>query len=148
MKAVIQVVESATLKVSDKLISSIKCGLVVYFCVEKEDDEEKLNYFAKKIAQMRIFVDENGKMNRSVKDVGGEILLVSQFTLAGNCEHGNRPSFTLAELPERANALYLKLGKIINETYQLPVKFGVFSADMTISQKNRGPVTIILTDNK
>ena len=148
MKAVIQVVESATLKVSDKLISSIKNGLVVYFCVEKEDDEEKLNYFAKKIAQMRIFVDENGKMNRSVKDVGGEILLVSQFTLAGNCEHGNRPSFTLAELPERANALYLKLGKIINETHQIPVKFGVFGADMTISQKNRGPVTIILTDNK
>ena len=139
MKAVIQVVESATLKVSDKLISSIKCGLVVYFCVEKEDDEEKLNYFAKKIAQMRIFVDENGKMNKSVN---------SQFTLAGNCEHGNRPSFTLAELPERANALYLKLGKIINETYQIPVRFGVFGADMTISQKNRGPVTIILTDNK
>lgn len=148
MKAVIQVVENATLKVSDKLISSIKNGLVVYFCVEKEDDEEKLNYFAKKIAQMRIFVDENGKMNKSVKDIGGEILLVSQFTLAGNCEHGNRPSFISAELPERANALYLKLGKILNEVYQIQVKFGVFGADMTISQKNRGPVTIILTDNK
>lgn len=148
MKAVIQVVESATLKVSDKLISSIKNGLVVYFCVEKEDDEEKLNYFAKKIAQMRIFVDENGKMNKSVKDICGEILLVSQFTLAGNCEHGNRPSFISAELPERANALYLKLGKILNEVYQIQVKFGVFGADMTISQKNRGPVTIILTDNK
>ena len=148
MKAVIQVVENATLKVSDKLISSIKNGLVVYFCVEKEDDEEKLNYFAKKIAQMRIFVDENGKMNKSVKDIRGEILLVSQFTLAGNCEHGNRPSFISAELPERANALYLKLGKILNEVYQISVKFGVFGADMTISQKNRGPVTIILTDNK
>ena len=148
MKAVIQVVESATLKVSDKLISSIKNGLVVYFCVEKEDDEEKLNYFAKKIAQMRIFVDENGKMNKSVKDIRGEILLVSQFTLAGNCEHGNRPSFISAELPERANALYLKLDKILNEVYQIQVKFGVFGADMTISQKNRGPVTIILTDNK
>lgn len=148
MKAVIQVVENATLKVSDKLISSIKNGLVVYFCVEKEDDEEKLNYFAKKIAQMRIFVDENGKMNKSVKDICGEILLVSQFTLAGNCEHGNRPSFISAELPERANALYLKLGKILNEVYQISVKFGVFGADMTISQKNRGPVTIILTDNK
>ena len=148
MKAVIQVVENATLKVSDKLISSIKNGLVVYFCVEKEDDEEKLNYYAKKIAQMRIFVDENGKMNKSVKDICGEILLVSQFTLAGNCEHGNRPSFISAELPERANALYLKLGKILNEVYQIPVKFGVFGADMTISQKNRGSVTIILTDNK
>ena len=148
MKAVIQVVENATLKVSDKMISSIKNGLVVYFCVEKEEDEEKLNYFAKKIAQMRIFVDENGKMNKSVKDIGGEILLVSQFTLAGNCEHGNRPSFISAELPERANALYLKLGKILNEVYQIQVKFGVFGADMTISQKNRGPVTIILTDNK
>ncbi len=148
MKAVIQVVENATLKVSDKMISSIKNGLVVYFCVEKEDDEEKLNYFAKKIAQMRIFVDENGKMNKSVKDICGEILLVSQFTLAGNCEHGNRPSFISAELPERANALYLKLGKILNEVYQISVKFGVFGADMTISQKNRGPVTIILTDNK
>lgn len=120
MKAVIQVVENATLKVSDKMISSIKNGLVVYFCVEKEDDEEKLNYFAKKITQLRIFVDENGKMNKSVKDICGEILLVSQFTLAGNCEHGNRPSFISAELPERANALYLKLGKILNEVYQIP----------------------------
>ena len=105
MKAVIQVVNNATLKVENKLISKIGQGLVVYFCVEQDDNENLLDYFAKKIANMRIFVDENGKMNKSVIDVGGEILLVSQFTLAGDTEKGNRPSFVLAEKPERANTL-------------------------------------------
>lgn len=144
MKAVIQVVGNASLSVDDKIVSKIGKGMVVYFCVEKGDNEEKLPFFAKKLANLRIFPDENGKTNLSVKDIGGEVLLVSQFTLAGDCEHGNRPSFIAAELPERANDFYLKLAKMIEEDYLLPVKLGVFGADMTILQENKGPFTIIL----
>ena len=146
MKAVIQVVNGATLKVDGEIISQIDKGLVVYFCVEKDDKEELLDYFAKKISNMRIFVDSNDKMNLSVKDIGGEILLVSQFTLAGDCEHGNRPSFIGAELPERANMLYEKLGEKIEKEYNIKVKFGCFGADMKIAQENSGPVTIILNN--
>ena len=144
MKAVIQVVENARLSVEQKVISEIKHGLAVYFCVESGDNEELLDYFAKKIANMRIFVDENGKMNKSVQDIEGEILLISQFTLAGNCEHGNRPSFVNAEKPERAEEFYRILGEKLQKNYQIPVKFGVFGADMKILQENSGPVTIIL----
>ncbi len=144
MKAVIQVVNNATLVVDEKVVSSIKKGLVVYFCVEKGDAEKLLEYFAKKISNLRVFVDENDKMNLSVKDVGGEILLVSQFTLAGDCEHGNRPSFITAETPERASDLYKKLGEKIYEEFGVKVKYGVFGADMKIKQENSGPVTIIM----
>ncbi|MDE6583112.1 MAG: D-tyrosyl-tRNA(Tyr) deacylase [Clostridia bacterium] len=144
MKAVVQVVGQARLSVENKLISEIGQGLVVYFCVESGDLEEKLSFFAKKIANMRIFSDENDKINLSVKDVGGEILLVSQFTLAGNCEHGNRPSFFTAEEPVRAEKLYQEFGKLLQEEYGIVVKFGVFGADMTIEQTNRGPFTICL----
>lgn len=144
MKAVIQVVGQARLSVGGKLISEIGKGLVVYFCVESGDIEEKLSFFAKKIANMRIFPDENDKINLSVKDVGGEILLVSQFTLAGDCEHGNRPSFFTAEEPVRAEKLYQAFGRLLKEDYDVEVKYGVFGADMTIEQTNRGPFTICL----
>ena len=144
MKAVIQVVADAKLMVEGKLISEIKKGLVVFFCVEKEDAEEKLDFFAKKLANLRLFPDENGKTNLSVKDVCGEILLVSQFTLAGECEHGNRPSFITAELPDRANEMYRKLGSLV-EKYDISVKYGVFGADMKITQTNAGPFTVLLT---
>lgn len=145
MKAVVQVVSSASLSVENKIISEIDKGLVVFFCVEENDEVAKLEYFAKKIANLRIFCDENGKMNNSVIDKKGEILLVSQFTLAGECEHGNRPSFISAEKPARANSLYLQLSKILTENYGLTVKMGVFGADMQIKQVNEGPVTIILS---
>lgn len=144
MKAVVQVVEDAKLSVENRLISKIGRGLVVFFCVESEDLEDKLQFFCKKIPNLRIFQDENGKMNLSVKDIGGEILLVSQFTLAGDCQHGNRPSFTGAEQPERAKMLYLKLAEMIEKEHQISVKIGVFGADMKIAQTNSGPVTIIL----
>ncbi len=144
MKAVIQVVGQASLSVEEKLISEIGKGLVVYFCVESGDLDEKIDYFAKKIANMRIFPDENDKINLSVKDVGGEILLVSQFTLAGDCEHGNRPSFFTAEEPKRAEKLYQEFGKKLHDEYGITVKYGVFGADMTIQQTNRGPFTICL----
>ena len=146
MKAVVQKVNSAKLYVENVIISEIKRGFVVYFCVEKEDSEELLAYFAKKISKLRIFEDENGKMNLSLTDVGGEILLVSQFTLAGSVEHGFRPSFTDAEEPKRAEELYLCLAKSLNEV--VPTKTGVFGAMMRIVQENVGPVTIIIEKNK
>ena len=142
MKAVIQRVKSAELRVDGKLISKIGQGLVVYFCVEKDDDEGLIPYFSNKITNLRVFSDAFGKMNLSVKDVGGEILLISQFTLAGDVSHGFRPSFTTAEVPERANKIYLLLASELNKT--IPTKTGVFGADMQILQENDGPVTIIL----
>ncbi len=142
MKAVVQRVNSASLYVDDTLISEIQKGFVVYFCVEKGDGEELLEYFTKKISKLRVFEDENGKMNLSLLDVGGEILLVSQFTLAGNVEHGYRPSFTNAEEPKRAEELYLKLAENLNAI--IPTKTGVFGAMMKIVQENAGPVTIII----
>ena len=93
MKAVVQIVQKAKLMVADKLISKIDNGFVVFFGVEKGDDESKLDYFVKKISKMRVFKDENDKTNLSIHDVNGEVLLVSQFTLAADYEHGNRPSF-------------------------------------------------------
>lgn len=144
MKAVIQVVKDAELSVNDKIVSKIEKGLVVFFCVEKDDLEEKVEFFAKKIANLRIFSDENGKTNLSVNDVKGEILLVSQFTLAGDCLHGNRPSFSNAENPERAKEMYLRLAEILKKDYLLPTKLGVFGAEMKIIQTNDGPFTVLL----
>ena len=142
MKVVIQRVNSASLSVGDELVSQIGKGLVVYFCVEKNDDESNCAVFANKLAKLRIFEDMGGKMNLSLMDVGGEVLFVSQFTLAADLSAGNRPSFVNAELPERANALYLKTAKLLTEL-GVPTKLGQFGADMTIEQQNAGPVTII-----
>ncbi len=143
MKAVIQRVKNATLHVDGNLISHIDVGLCVYFGVEQGDVEASADYMAKKIYNMRIFEDENGKMNRSIKDVDGEILLISQFTLCADTSGGNRPSFVGAEKPERADLLYeyeaLKLKEM-----GAKVKKGIFGADMQIVQHNDGPVTIIL----
>ncbi len=143
MKAVVQRVKKARLSVDGKLVSEIPFGLVVFFGVKTGDTEKEADYLAKKIAALRIFEDENGKMNLSVKDMGGEILFVSQFTLYGDASKGNRPSFTLAERPERADALYQYAAQKLAE-YEVPVKLGVFGADMQIEQQNDGPVTILL----
>lgn len=143
MKAVVQRVKKTTLSVDGKLISEIPFGLTVYLGVKCGDTEKEAAYLAKKIAALRIFEDENGKMNLSVKDVGGEVLLVSQFTLYGDASHGNRPSFTLAERPERAEPLYeYAIQQLIEQG--VVVKKGVFGADMKIEQYNDGPVTILL----
>ena len=142
MKAVVQRVKKTTLSVDGTLISEIPFGLTVYLGVKAGDTEKEAAYLAKKIAALRIFEDENGKMNLSVKDVGGEVLLVSQFTLYGDASHGNRPSFTLAERPERAEPLYeYAVEQLIAQG--VTVKKGVFGADMKILQLNDGPVTII-----
>ena len=145
MRAVVQRVKETSLEVEGELISKIPFGLTVFLGVKVGDTEKAADYLAKKIAQLRIFEDENGKMNLSVKDVGGEILFVSQFTLYGDTSHGNRPSFTEAEEPEKANALYVYTANRLAE-YGIPVKMGVFGADMQIAQHNDGPVTILLED--
>lgn len=143
MKAVIQRVKSAVLEVDGSVVSSIGHGMVVYWGVEKGDVQDNSAYLARKIANMRIFSDENGKMNLSVKDVGGEILIVSQFTLMADTSRGNRPGFELAERPDIAKQMYLDAGKLL-ENEGVPVRYGVFGADMTITQVNDGPVTILM----
>ncbi len=143
MKAVVQRVKNTRLCVDGKLISEIPFGLTVFLGVKVGDTEKEAAYLAKKIAALRIFEDENGKMNLSVKDVGGEVLLVSQFTLYGDASHGNRPSFTLAERPEKAEPLYEYAVNAL-QAYGVTVKKGVFGADMQIEQRNDGPVTILL----
>ena len=142
MYAVIQRAGRTTLKVDGKLISEIPHGLVVYLGIKTGDSEDKCEILANKFSKLRIFEDENGKMNLSVKDVGGEILLVSQFTLCADCSHGNRPNFSLAEKPERANELYKHTAQKLRDL-GLTVKTGVFGADMKIEQLNDGPVSII-----
>lgn len=143
MRAVVQRVTGAELKVNGELISEIGKGLVVFFGVTQGDAEEKADYIAKKIANLRIFEDENGKMNRSVQDENGEVLFISQFTLYGDASHGNRPSFTAAARGEVAEPLYDYAASAL-ANFGVPVKKGVFGADMKILQHNDGPVTILL----
>ena len=142
MRAVIQRVRETSLSVDGKLISEIPFGLAVYLGIAPEDSEENAATMAKKIAAMRIFEDENGKMNLSVRDVKGEILLISQFTLFGDCCHGNRPGFSGAARPEIAEPLYRRTAKLLEEQ-GVSVRMGVFGADMKIRQYNDGPVTIL-----
>ena len=143
MKAVIQRVLDANLKVDGELISSIGQGYVVFLGVKKGDTTVEADYFIKKLPTLRICEDENGKINKSVVDVGGEILLVSQFTLYANTSHGNRPDFLSAESPDKANELYLYVAEGLKKQ-GLTVKLGVFGADMKINQTNDGPFTVIL----
>lgn len=142
MKAVVQRVKSCELSVGGKLISSIGKGLVVYFGVAVGDDKQKVDYLSTKITNLRVFEDENQKMNFSVKDVGGQILAVSQFTLLGEVRHGNRPDFVNAEKPQQAKVLYDYFLEKLSQN-GVEVFPGVFGADMTINQVNDGPVTII-----
>lgn len=142
MKFVAQRVSQASLTVDAKPVSDIGRGLVVYFGVKTGDAEQQAVKCAEKIAHLRVFEDDAGKMNLSVKDVGGEVLFVSQFTLYGDARKGNRPSFIEAERPERADKLYLYAADKLREQ-GVSVKLGVFGAHMVIDQINDGPVTII-----
>lgn len=142
MKFVAQRVASAALCVSGELVSEIGRGLVVYLGVKAGDNEKQAEKAMEKAALLRVFEDEAGKMNLSVRDVKGEVLLVSQFTLYGDAKKGNRPSFSEAERPERADALYEHAVSYLR-SLGVPVQTGVFGADMQISQHNDGPVTII-----
>lgn len=143
MKAVIQRVLDATLRVDGEMISKIGKGYVIFLGVEKGDTIKEADYFIKKIPPLRIIEDENGKINKSIIDVGEEILLVSQFTLFANTSHGNRPDFLAAEVPDKANELYEYVCDGI-EKQGIVVKKGVFGADMKIIQTNDGPFTVII----
>ncbi|NPA40509.1 MAG: D-tyrosyl-tRNA(Tyr) deacylase [Thermodesulfobacteria bacterium] len=143
MKCVIQRVKEARVEVEGKVVSSISQGLLVLACCEKGDNEEVLKKIAKRIANLRIFTDENGKFNLSVKDIGGEVLLVSNFTVCGILKKGTRPSFHLAEEPEKAKESLEKLKALIEE-YGISVKMGIFGAYMQVHLVNDGPVTLYI----
>jgi D-tyrosyl-tRNA(Tyr) deacylase len=134
-------VNGATLKVDGELISEIGKGLAVFVGVFGDDDENDVKKAAKKICELRIFENESGKMDKSVTDIGGEILLVSNFTLCGDASHGRRPEFIRAARPEKAEPLYEALAKEMSE--YVGVKLGVFGADMKVSVDNDGPVNLI-----
>ena len=143
MKAVIQRVLNATCTVDGKVTGSIGQGLLVYFGVDRGDSEAMLPRFLDKIAKLRCFHDEKGKMNLSVSDAGGSVLFISQFTLSADVYHGNRPSFDSAEEPGKAKAMYEAAVSYLREK-GLRTETGVFGAHMEISYINDGPVTFVL----
>jgi len=144
MRLVIQRVSSASVKVGASLVSSIGYGLLILAGIEEADHVEDIEWLVKKTCQLRIFNDANGVMNLSVLDMGGEIMVVSQFTLHASTRKGNRPSYIRAARPETAIALYKQLVKIFNVTLGKPIGTGIFGAQMEIALVNDGPVTIIL----
>jgi len=143
MKAVIQRVISASVVVDGRTTGEIGHGILVLLGVEKGDAEAHADWLAEKIAGLRIFCDEAGKMNRSIQETGGSMLVVSQFTLAGNCTKGKRPSFDTAAPPEEGKRLYEYFVQAARRA-GLPVETGIFQADMQVSLINDGPVTFIL----
>lgn len=145
MKFVIQRCEKASVSVDGKTVGAIDKGLMVLIGVGKDDTEETADKYLKKLLQLRIFEDENGKTNRSLMDVGGSLLLISQFTLYANCRHGNRPSFTDAGDPKKAEELYEYLIAKAKEQVAV-VEKGIFGADMQVALVNDGPFTIVLDD--
>ena len=143
MKVVIQRVLNASVKVDGNITGKIKKGLLIFLGIEFGDSDDMLNKYADKIVRMRIFEDENGKTNRALSDVNGELLIVSQFTLCADCSHGNRPSFIGAKEPVEAKRMYEKFISVCRE--QVPVvEHGEFGADMKVELLNDGPFTIIL----
>ncbi|WP_102026918.1 D-aminoacyl-tRNA deacylase [Salirhabdus sp. Marseille-P4669] len=143
MRAVIQKVTQAKVEVEDKQVGEIQDGLVVLLGVTHDDNETDAEYLAEKIVHLRIFEDDQEKMNLSLKDVGGKILSISQFTLYGNTRKGRRPNFMNAAKPDVANPLYEKFNDFIREK-GIVVETGVFGAMMNVSLTNNGPVTLLL----
>lgn len=143
MKAVIQRVSRASVDVNDETIGKIGRGFLVLLGVANEDTDEDMDYLVKKITQMRIFEDEAGKMNLSLKDVGGEILIISQFTLFASTKKGNRPSFTEAGAPDFSKEMYLKFIAVCRDC-GIHTEEGAFGAHMMVSLVNDGPVTITM----
>ncbi|MBB5647399.1 D-aminoacyl-tRNA deacylase [Pedobacter cryoconitis] len=149
MRAVIQRVTQASCQVDDVVTGSIKKGLLVLLGIEEADGQEDLEWLAAKIFNIRIFSDEQGLMNKSLADIAGNILLISQFTLFAATKKGNRPGFTRAARPDQAIPLYEAMIKQLSILSGKPVQTGIFGADMKISLVNDGPVTILIdTKNK
>ena len=144
MRALLQRVLKADVSVNGAVVGKIGQGLLVLLGVMEGDGGDEARYLADRVCGLRIFEDENGKMNKSVLDVGGQVLVVSQFTLAADASHGRRPSFIAAAKPDMANALYEQFAAEVCSIIQKPVPTGVFGADMQVSLVNDGPVTIWL----
>jgi len=144
MRVVIQRVSSASVAIEGSLFSEIEKGLLVLVGIEAADSGEDIDWLCKKIIDLRIFADEAGKMNLSIKDIGGNILVVSQFTLFASTKKGNRPSYIKSARPETAIPLYELFISTLSACMQVPVKTGVFGADMQIALVNDGPVTIMM----
>ena len=143
MKLVVQRVKEASVKVNEETVGEIGKGYMVLLGVTHNDTKETADYLVKKLCNLRVFEDENGKMNFNIKQVNGKLLIVSQFTLYGNCKDGNRPSFIEAAKPEYANELYEYFCEKCKENY-IEVQKGIFGAHMEVSLINDGPVTIML----
>ncbi len=149
MRAVIQRVTEASCKVDGKITGEISEGFLVLLGIEDADTQEDLEWLAQKIANMRVFGDENGLMNKALADIGGNILLISQFTLFASTKKGNRPGFTRAARPDKAIPLYEEMKKQLSLLIAKEVQCGIFGADMKICLLNDGPVTIVMdTKNK
>lgn len=144
MRAILQRVKQASVTIDGNITAQIGPGLLILLGVSTEDTEKHAEIVAAKAAVLRIFEDENGNMNRSVQDIDGQILLVSNFTLYANCKKGRRPSFIDAARPEQAEKLYEYFGTCLKNAGVKEVQTGVFGADMKVSLLNDGPVTILL----
>jgi len=144
MRAIIQRVSSASCRIEGKISGAINLGLMILLGIEEQDNEEDLNWLAHKISNMRIFSDENGLMNKSLSDVQGSILLISQFTLFASTRKGNRPGFTRSAKPDFAIPLYEKMILELGRLTETKIQTGIFGADMQVSLVNDGPVTIFM----
>ena len=143
MKLVVQRVKEASVKVNEETVGKIEKGYMVLLGVTHNDTKETADYLVKKLCKLRVFTDENDKMNLALKDVNGELLIVSQFTLYADCSQGNRPSFTEAAKPDKAETLYEYFCEECAK-HDITVQKGIFGADMKVSLINDGPVTIII----
>lgn len=147
MRAVVQRVRHASVRVDEEIVGAIGHGLLVLLGVDVSDGNSDADYLADKIIGLRIFNDDDGKFNRSLEDVGGAVLLVSQFTLHGDCRKGRRPSFIAAARPEQAIPLYERVGSLLREK-GVEVANGIFGAHMEVELLNDGPVTLLLDSGK
>ncbi len=147
MKAVVQRVKSASVKIDGKIHGAISKGLLVLLAVKEGDNDEVISWFANKLVNLRVFPDDDGKMNCSVLDIGGEILLISNFTLYGDTNKGYRPSFSKAANPEISKPIYEKLLTFLRVNNPLKIEAGVFGAMMDVELINDGPVTVIIEKN-
>ena len=143
MRAVIQRVINAKVEINENIVGKINTGFVILLGIKNTDTSKDAIWLANKIISLRVFKDENGKMNRGIEEINGEILLISQFTLYGDCRKGKRPSFIEAARPEIAIPLYEEFKTIISN-YNIKIETGVFGADMKVSLINDGPVTLII----
>lgn len=144
MKIVIQRVSEASVVIDNTKVASIQKGLLILLGIVNDDSQEDINWLCNKIANLRIFPDEDGVMNVSLKEADGEVILVSQFTLHANTKKGNRPSYIKAAKPDVAIPLYEDFIKTLQNTLEKPIQTGEFGADMKVSLVNDGPVTIII----